>query len=169
MYFSDLHFSLLFVILKLTKKVRDYSSNYKEFDLTVLYIIGFLAVVIILALIAIWINSFSIKEFNYEFFNWGNFIITALGYLALWYGYDWFMEASTTGGDILNGQILIGIGAVFVVGSFLNNIRRTSFFFGIFAGTYQLAIYVPLSIASALLVLLAMAWAMNTKPVYNIN
>ena len=137
--------------------------------MTVLYIIGFLAVVIALALIAIWINTFSIQKFNYEFFNWGNFIITALGYLGLWYGYDWFQEASATGGDILNGQILMGIGAVFATGMFLNNIKRTNFIFGVVAGAYQLAIYVPLSIASALLVLMAMAWAMNTKPVYNIN
>ena len=137
--------------------------------MTVLYTIGFLAVVIILGLIASWINTFSIKKFNHKFFNWSNFIITALGYLALWFGNDWFQEASTTGGDILNGQLLMGIGAVFVIGVFLNDIRRTNFIFGIFAGAYQLAIYVPLSIVSALLVLMAMAWAMDTKPVYNIN
>jgi len=137
--------------------------------MTVLYILGFLAAVFALMLIVMWINEFSNKRFDYEFFNWGNFAITALGYLSLWYGNDWFKEASTAGGDILNGQILIGIGAVFVIGSFLNNIRRTNFLFGVFAGVYQLAIYVPLSIASAFVLLILAAWAMETKPVYNIN
>jgi len=137
--------------------------------MTVLYIIGFLAVLFALAMIVSWINEYSQNHYNYEFFNIGSFIIIAIGYGLAWYGWTWFNEAVDAGGDILNGQILVGIGVMLVSGMFLNNIRNTSLEFGFLAGIFQLVLFIPLSIAAAFAFIVAAAWMAETKPVYNIN
>ena len=111
--------------------------------MTVLFILGFLAVIIVLYMIVIWINEYSQKYYEYEFFNVGSFIIIAIGYGLVWYGFTWFNEAVSVGGDILNGQILVGIGVMFVSGVFLNNIKNTSFGFGFVTGIFQLVLFLP--------------------------
>jgi len=137
--------------------------------MTVLFILGLIAVAVALFMMVSWINASSQRDYNYEFFNIGSFIIIAIGYGLVWYGWTWFNEAVDTGGDILNGQILVGIGVMFVAGVFLNNIRNTSLEFGFLAGIFQLVLFLPLSVAAAFAFIVAAAWMAETKPVYNIN
>ncbi|MCD6433867.1 MAG: hypothetical protein J7L21_07480 [Sulfurimonas sp.] len=137
--------------------------------MTVLFILGLIAVAVALFMMVSWINTYSQRHYNYEFFNIGSFIIIAIGYGLAWYGWTWFNEAVDAGGDILNGQILVGIGVMLVSGVFLSNIRNTSLAFGFFAGMFQLVLFVPLSVAAAFAFIVAVAWMSETKPVYNIN
>jgi len=134
----------------------------------VLIILGVLAVIAILFIIVSRINDYSEKTFNYEFFSWGNLGVTALGYLLLFYGTKWFYEALSEGGDILNGQLLIGIGVLFIIRVFYIHIKRTNFLFGIVVGTFQLILYVPLSVISIFALLATAAWLSETKPVYRL-
>ncbi len=136
--------------------------------MTVLIILGVLAVIAILFVIVTWINDFTKRTYSYEFFSWGNLGVTALGYLLLFYGVKWFNEASTKGGDILNGQLLIGIGIIFILGVLYTHIKHTSFLFGIVVGIFQLIVYIPLSVISILALLAAVAWLTETKPVYKL-
>ena len=137
--------------------------------MTVLYILGFIAVVVIIFIVTAWVDGFSERTYGYKFFTWGNLALTSIGYFIILYGGKWFLEASTKGGDILNGQILVLLGVMLVSGIFLNHIRNTGLVFGVIVGVYQLLLYIPLSVISALALFVGVAWAMETKPVYNIN
>lgn len=137
--------------------------------MTVLYIMGLLLVIASIYGVTVIINGYSHKRFSYEFFNWVNLVVTSIGYYAIYFGINWYKEAVVSGGDILNGQILIGIGIALVFAMLLNNIRHTNFIFGTVVGSLQLIIYVPVSVVSLFAVLILLAWASQTKPVYNIN
>jgi len=135
----------------------------------VLYTLGFLAVVVVIFIITARVEGVSERRYGYKFFTWGNLALTSIGYFIILYGGKWFLEASTKGGDILNGQILVGIGVMLVSGIFLNHIRNTGLVFGVIVGVYQLLLYIPLSVMSAFALFVGVAWALETKPVYNIN
>jgi len=134
----------------------------------VLIILGVIAVIAILFVIVSWINNFSEKTYNYEFFSWGNLGVTALGYLLLFYGAKWFNEALSEGGDILNGQLLIGIGVLLILRLLYIHIKHTNFLFGIVVGVFQLILYIPLSVISIFVLLATAAWLSETKPVYRL-
>ena len=136
--------------------------------MTVLTILGVLIVIIILFAIVSRINDYSERTFDYEFFSWGNLGVTALGYLLLFYGTKWFNEALSESGDILNGQLLIGIGFIFILGVLYTHIKHTNFLFGIVVGAFQLILYIPLSVISIFLLLATAAWLSETKPVYRL-
>ena len=136
--------------------------------MTVLIILGVISVIAILFVIVSWINDYSEKTFDYEFFSWGNLGATALGYLLLFYGTKWFYEALSEGGDILNGQLLIGIGFLFIIRVLYIHIKRTNFLFGIVVGVFQLILYIPLSVISIFALLATATWLTETKPVYRL-
>lgn len=137
--------------------------------MTVLYTIGFITVLITIFMLTAWLDGVSERKYGYKFFTWGNLTLTAIGYFMMVYGKQWLLEATADGGDILNGQILMGIGAVLIAGIFYNHIQKTSLWFGFLVGAYQLLLYVPASILGAFVLLAVVAFAMQTKPVYNIN
>ena len=94
--------------------------------MTVLYTIGFWAVVILLLLIVTYINEYSTKHYSYEFFSFGNLAIVAIAYLMLFYGDKWYLEELAKGGDILNGQMLMGIGVLIICALIYVHIKSTS-------------------------------------------
>ncbi len=136
--------------------------------MTVLIILGVLAVIVVLFVIVSWINDYSERTFNYEFFSWGNLAVTAVGYLLLFYGDKWFNEAVTKSGDILNGQLLMGIGFLFILGVLYTHIKNTNLLFGIVVGIFQLILYIPLSVISIFALLAVAGWLTETKPVYKL-
>ena len=136
--------------------------------MTVLITLGVIAVIAILFIIVSWINNFSEKTYDYEFFAWSNLLIISLGYFLLFYGSKWYLEAVSKGGDILNGQLLIGIGILFILGVLYTHIKHTNLLFGILVGTFQLILYIPLSVISIFSLLAAAAWLSETKPVYRL-
>lgn len=134
----------------------------------VLLILGVIAAVIVLIMIVGAINNYSERRYNYEFFNWGNYISSAIGYFLLWYRNTWFNEAVVYNGDLLNGQLMMGIGVMFIVGVLYTNIKYTNFFFGLIIGIFQLMIYLPLALFGFIALVMALAWLSDTKPVYRI-
>ena len=140
----------------------------REYKMTVLVTLGVLAVIAILFLIVTWINDYSERAFDYEFFSWANLAITSIGYFLLFYGFKWFNEALSEGGDILNGQLLMGIGLLFILSVLYTNIKHTNFLFGIVVGVFQLILYIPLSVISIFALLATAAWLTETKPVYRL-
>jgi len=79
------------------------------------------------------------------------------------------MKALERGGDILNGQLLMGIGVIVILIVVYSNIKNTSLVFGVLITIFQQLLYIPLSVFAFLGVLLALAMASGTKPVYKIN
>jgi len=136
--------------------------------MTVLYILGFIAAGIILLKIINFINNYSQRRYRYEFFNWGNYVVSTIGYFLVWYGNIWYQEELLINGDILNGQLLLMIGAILIIGVLYNHMNQTNFFFGLIVGIFQLVIYLPLAIFGVFAFVMVIAWFMDTKPVYRI-
>jgi len=135
----------------------------------VLGIIGFIAVGLLLYWLVTVVNNYSYKKYKYEFFNMQNFVTTAIGYAFLFFGNNWYMDALKANGDLLNGGILIGIGAVTVLYVVYLNIKRTDLLFGLLGSLFQLILYVALTLGAVFALLIVMAALSETKPVYNLN
>ena len=136
--------------------------------MTVLYIIGFLAVVILLLLIVANINDYSTKHYSYEFFSFGNLAVVAIAYLMLFYGDKWYLEALAKGGDILNGQMLMGIGVLIICALIYVHIKNTSIVFATVVAPFQLILYIPAAVLSVFAFIVVAAWLSETKPVYRL-
>ena len=136
--------------------------------MTVLYTIGFLAVVILLLLIVTYINDYSTKHYSYEFFSFGNLAVVAIAYLMLFYGDKWYSEELVKGGDILNGQILMGIGVLVISALVYVHIKNTSILFAAVVTPFQLIIYIPAAVLSIFAFIIVAAWLSETKPVYRL-
>lgn len=136
--------------------------------MTVLYIIGFLAVVILLLFIVTYINDYSTKHYSYEFFSFWNLAVVAIAYLMLFYGDKWYLEALAKGGDILNGQILMGIGILIICALIYVHIKNTSVIFATIVTPFQLILYIPAAVLSLFAFIVLAAWLSETKPVYRL-
>ncbi len=136
--------------------------------MTVLYIIGFLAVVILLLLVVSKINDYSTKHYSYEFFSFVNLAVVAIAYLMLFYGDKWYLEALDKGGDILNGQMLMGIGVLIICALIYVHIKNTSVIFATVITPFQLILYIPAAVLSVFAFIVVAAWLSETKPVYRL-
>jgi len=134
----------------------------------VLFIVGFIALIIVLFRVVFWINEFSETNYNYEFFSWGNLGITSVGYLLLFYGNKWFDIALSGAGDISNGLLLMAMGLILVSKILYTHIKQTNLLFGVVVGTFQLILYIPLSVISIFSLFAGAAWLTEAKPVYKL-
>ena len=135
----------------------------------VVKIIGFLVAIYLVFLLVVKINDYTRDKYRYDFFNITNFTISAIGYALLYFGYIWYMKALDKHGDVLNGQILIGIGIVLLLGVIYLNVKNTSLSAGVSLSIVQAPIYSVLSIIALFVLLASIAFFSETKPVYNIN
>ena len=135
----------------------------------VLKIIGVLAVLFLLAMFVSRMNSYTQKKYRYEIFNWYNLTAAGVGYGFMLYGRSWYLEEVTKGGDTLNGMILFAIGMFIIFMVVRNNIKKTSFKFGLYFSVVQLALYIPASAIAFYGLLMAVAFFAQARPVYSIN
>ncbi len=135
----------------------------------VVKIIGFLVATYLIFMLVVKINDYTRDKYRYDFFNMTNFTISAIGYGLLYFGYIWYMKALDKHGDVLNGQILIGIGIILLLGVIYLNVKNTSLSAGVSLSIVQAPIYSVLSIIALFVLLASIAFFSETKPVYNIN
>ena len=135
----------------------------------VLSIIGIIIVLVLISLLIAYSNEYSSKVYGYEIFNSGNFIVSVLGYLAIYFGNDWYLEALKTGEDVLNGEVLTLVGIVFLLGVIITNVKRTSLFYGLVMSVVMEILYLAATPIVFFAVLIAMAFLSQTRPVYTIN
>lgn len=135
----------------------------------VLSIIGIIIALILIALFIQASNAYSVKVYGYEIFNIGNFVISVLGYIAIYFGNEWYRDALKVQGDLLNGELLMAIGAILLVGVVYLNIKNSSLLYGLIMSVVTEIIYAAATPVVLLVLLMAMAFFAETKPVYNIN
>jgi len=116
----------------------------------VLKIIGILIAAFLVYLLIIKVNEYTIQKYRYQFFNMANFLISAVGYGLLYFGYKWYMNALEKNQDLLNGQILIGIGVILILAVIYYNIKNTSGTTGLAFSLIQAPIYSVLAVFSLL-------------------
>ena len=135
----------------------------------ILKILGILASIAALYFLIKGMQAFIYKVYRYELFNWKNYVITTIGYVLIYIGYKLFNKALESHGDLLNGELLFGIGVIFVLYVIYDNIKHTSVIIGGLFTLVQLVLYVGLA-AVGLFVLFAMfAMYAGAKPVYRID
>ena len=135
----------------------------------ILKILAVLAVLYMLYLIAIALNQFTQKRYGYLFLNPATLTTSLSGYGALFFGYSWYMNALDKHGDILNGQILIGIGILLLLWTIYSNIKNTGLLIGIVFTAIQQIIYLVVGTAGLFILLLLFAAYAEAKPVYRID
>lgn len=91
-------------------------------------------------------------------------------------GHYWWRSAIETGGDQLNGIVLMSLGAAVMLGSLVMNIRRTNVLFGVVGTLLQAGIASVLALfggicATVFLIVFFVAFvaALGAKPVYIVN
>ena len=137
--------------------------------MVVLGIIIAIVLIIVLYLFIQKINSYSLKKYQYEFFNVGNYVASAVGYVLIFYGHSWYESAVKMNGDILNGILLMLIGIVPILAVVLINIKETSTEFALVLSIVQQILYAALAVIGFFALLIAIAFVMQTRPVYNLN
>lgn len=137
--------------------------------MVVLGIIGLTLVALLIFWMVVVINEYSESTFDYQFFNLQNFTVACIGYAGLYFGNRWYENELAIHGDLLNGQILMGIGVLFLLWVFYINIKRTNIYLGLSVTVIQLVLYASLSVFALFALLLAAAMLMETRPVYNLN
>jgi len=137
--------------------------------MVVLSIIGIIIALILIVLFIQISNEHSVKAYGYEIFNTGNFIISVVGYLAIYFGNGWYSDALKKHGDLLNGELLMGFGILFLLGVIYLNIKNTTLVYGIVMSIISELIYAAATPVIFFALLLAGAFFAETKPVYNIN
>lgn len=146
-----------------------YIRHIKGFAMIVLSIIGIIVLSIFVYLIIIKVNSFSYKNYKYEFFNKYTLALFTTMLFLLFTGKSYYFEAAANNGDIWNGILLFAIGVIIFIIRLILNIKIAGFFKGIFFTIIQLIIFIPLSIIALLVLYGVMVVAARTRPVFRIN
>ena len=135
----------------------------------VLKIILFLSFIALIFFILNKINEFTYKKYKYEFFTLEYlFAFTCILGLAYW-GYDWYNEALKSDGDILNGILIMVISSASYLFVLINNISKSSLFFGLIITILQTIVFLPFSFIVVIVIFLALLFLSGTRPVYNVN
>ena len=90
----------------------------------------------------------------------------AIGYGTMLFG--WIYNQGTDA-DLLNGIIVMGIGAVVVFNVIKNNFKNTPKKYAIMGSIMQLIFYIPITIGAIFLAAGAFIFFSQTRAVYSIN
>jgi len=135
----------------------------------ILKILAALAVLYVLYKIAIEVNRFIQKNYQYLFLNQTTLTTSLVGYGSSLLGYMWYMNALNKHGDILNGQILMVIGVSLLLWTIYTNIKNTGLLTGVIFTFIQQVIYLVVGAAGIFILFLLFAMYAQAKPVYRID
>jgi len=137
--------------------------------MTVLSIIGVIVFFIVLYYVLERINIYTLNIYNYEFFKVESFFLYFIIYGLFYFGWDWYSDALKVNGDILNGLILMIIGFILFILNLIINIKESSFFMGLLFTLLQTVLYIPIATLGFFILLVAMTFASQVRPVYSLN
>ena len=135
----------------------------------ILKILAALAVLLILYFIAIEINKYTQKRYRFLFLNKTTLTTSLSGYGSLLVGYNWYVNTLEKHGDILNGQILIGVGTLLLFWTIYNNIKNTGLVVGTLFTLIQQLLYLMIGAGGLFILLVLVLVSAQAKPVYSID
>lgn len=117
------------------------------------------------------------QKYGHRFFTVRVFLLAVLALCFVLAGQWWWQLAQESGGDVLNGLLLVTIGAVIAISIIVRNVWRTSFLVGISGSVLQVSVFAPLlyfgtialAVGLALSFVAALLVAMTATPVYVVN
>lgn len=107
-------------------------------------VLKILGVILIIAAVVFGLRFFNDhcdEKFSYRFFTASSFWATAgsLGLLLL--GYWWRSKALESGGDALNGIVVMALGAIVAAGLVYFNFKKTNFVYGVGGSVLQISVF----------------------------
>ncbi|MFA6092599.1 MAG: hypothetical protein WCU88_03950 [Elusimicrobiota bacterium] len=95
------------------------------------------------------------EKFSHRFFTRMSFAAVAAAVWLIVWGQGWYRQSAAAGGDILNGIVLIIIGAIIVLGLGYNNCKRTNVLYGMGGTALQVSIFGILALLGIVLFVIA--------------
>lgn len=135
----------------------------------VLSIIGAIVAIILVYMFVTKVNSYTMKKYDYEFFNFITYGISAAGYVLIYYGHQWYQNAIADHSDSLNGVLIMLIGIVMISLIIYINFKNTPVKLSLMLTPVQQILYAALAVVGFMALVLGIAYLMQTKPVYQIN
>jgi hypothetical protein len=104
----------------------------------VIEIISAVAVLVGLYVAVIKFNAHCSARFGHKFFTSGTLMWVLAALLLIFGGEFWYSSAAQNHGSILNGIVLIGLGATALIAMVWQNIRRTNLVYGVGGSAIQI-------------------------------
>lgn len=141
----------------------------------VLKIIGGIVTIIAVIVAMLTFDNHCQEKFKYKFFTIISLVISAAGVLISYAGYSWYDSAVKSGGDILNGIIILSIGLIILTSLIYYNFKRTNLLYGVCGSAVQISVFGGIAYIGAFFFLLFIGLSIfvkifgNIKPVWIIN
>ncbi|MBN2248806.1 MAG: hypothetical protein JW682_00510 [Campylobacterales bacterium] len=135
----------------------------------VLSIIGIIVGLFFVYGIVIYVNEYTLKKYDYEYFDLVTYGISAAGYVLIFYGNSWYQSALVEDKDILNGILVMGIGVALILAVIYKNFKHTPAKLSIFVTPLQQLLYAVFAVFGFLAVIFAIGYFAQTKPVFDIG
>jgi len=137
--------------------------------MVVLKILAVLALLWVVYILVQKMNAFTYKHYRYEFLDEGKMILVSFAYYLLAGGFIMYNSALNSGGDILNGGVLMFIGSIFMILNIWGNIKNTNLTVGLTFTVAQLLICTVVSVGAIVILLIATAAASAQYRCYDNN
>ena len=115
------------------------------------------------------LNNKIYTKYKHDFFDSDIFWLAFISNVFIYFGHTWYSEALINHADLLNGQIVMGIGGLGLLLLTALNIKSTNFIIGITGSVIQIALFAIASFFTFFILMIIGLWMMETKPVYVIN
>jgi len=136
----------------------------------VLKIIGVIALLIGIYALVEKVKEITYRDYKYESFEVPIASVVSIGYYLLYFGWKFYESAQESHGDILNGIILMIIGAALVSLMFLAALKQMQFsFMGFIYALFEFIIYIPVALVGLFILLILIAIVSDTRPVWVLN
>lgn len=123
--------------------------------MVVLKILAVLALLWAVYLLVQKMNAFTYKHYRYEFLDEGKMILVSFAYYLLAGGFIVYSSALSSGGDLLNGGLIMGIGAILMILNIWSNIKNTNLLIGVTFTMAQLLICTVVSVGAVVILVIA--------------
>ncbi|WP_120497474.1 hypothetical protein [Kiloniella sp. EL199] len=139
----------------------------------VLQILGGL-IIFVGILWAFWaFNKHCAEKFEYQFFTKLSFVIVGIAVVLVFIGNEWRLNSIAENGDVLNGIVLMIVGACIGFFLIIKNFRATNFLYGFGGSIMQLSAFSVLAYFGVIVLVLGIALSiianMGAQRIYVIN
>jgi len=101
-------------------------------------------------------NEHCDEKFSYRFLTIESFFATATA-LALWFAGDWWRDSALqSGGDTLNGVLIMSFGVIVILGLVYFNFKHTNFVYGVGGTVLQISLFSALAFVGFFILILGL-------------
>lgn len=137
---------------------------------------GLLAITLVIWALSAF-ERFTARRYNHRFFTTGSFGAAALALGFVWGGRFWWQAVLEQGGDVLNGLVLMVLGAIIILGMLIRNVTRAGLLVGTCGSVLQASVFgvigsfglIVLGVGLVVSFVGVLALSAGATPVYVVN